>query len=77
MPGSKLHEKLPGSGGRRDEAHEYDSGIDSELEYTSSDVEADDENEGNDEQQEIWQAIPSELIPDQASPRKKMKSSSK
>ena len=36
-------------------------------------MDADDENEGNDEQQEIRQAIPSELIPDQALPRRKRK----
>ena len=40
------------------------------MEYRSSDVDADDEDEGDDEP-EIWQAIPSELIPDQASPSRK------
>ena len=73
MPGSKLHDKLPGSGGRQDEAEEDESDIDSESEYTSSDVDADDENEGDDQQEEVWQAIPSELIPDQASPGGKRK----
>ena len=68
MPGGKLHGKLPGSGGRQDEAEDDDSDVDSELEYTSSDVDADDESEGDDQQEEIWQAIPSELIPDHASP---------
>ena len=68
MPGGKLHGKLPGSGGRQDEAEDDDSDVDSESEYTSSDVDADDESEGDDQQEEIWQAIPSELIPDQESP---------
>ena len=42
---SKLHDKLPGSGGRQDEAEDDDSDVDSESEYTSSDVHADDESE--------------------------------
>ena len=73
MPGGKLHGKLPGSGGRQDEAEDDDSDVDSESEYTSSDVDADDESEGDDQQEEIWQAIPSELIPDRASPGGKRK----
>ena len=73
MKGSKFHDKLPGSGGRQDEAADDDSDVDSESEYTSSDVDADDEDEGDDEPEEIWQAIPSELIPDQASPGGKRK----
>ena len=68
MPGGKLHDKLPGSGGRQDEAEDDDSDVDSESEYTSSDVHADDESERDDQQEEIWQTIPSELIPDHASP---------
>ena len=73
MPGSKRHGKLTGSGGRQDEAEEDDSAVDSESEYTSSDVDADDESEVDDQQEQIWQAIPSELIPDQASPSRKRK----
>ena len=73
MPGGKLHDKLPGSGGRQDEAEDDDSDVDSESEYTSSDVDADDEDEGDDEPEEIWQAIPSELIPDQVPPSRKRK----
>ena len=68
MPGGKLHDKLPGSGGRQDEAEDDDSDVDSESEYTSSDVHADDESERDDQQEEIWQTIPSKLIPDHASP---------
>ena len=73
MSGGKLHGKLPGSGGRQDEAEDDDSDVDSELEYTSSDVDADDESEGDDQQEEIWQAIPSKLIPDRESPGGKRK----
>ena len=74
MAGSLLCDKLiPGSEGRQDEAEEDDSGINSESKYISSAVDADDEDEGTEEQQEIWQAIPSELIPDQASRRRKRK----
>ena len=36
-------------------------------------MDSDDEDEGEDEPEEIWQAIPSELIPDQASPSRKRK----
>ena len=73
VPGGKLHGKLPGSGGRQDEAEDDDSDVDSESEYTSSDVDADDESEDDDQQEEIWQSIPSELIPDRASPGGKRK----
>ena len=50
------------------EAEDDDSDVDSESEYASSDVDADDESERDDQQEEIWQTIPSELIPDHASP---------
>ena len=76
-PAQDDHGKLPGSGGRQDEAEDDDSDVDSESEYASSDVDADDESERDDQQEEIWQTIPSEVIPDHASPGETKKSSAK
>ena len=36
-------------------------------------MDADDESEGDDQQEEIWQTLPSELIPDQVPPSRKRK----